>query len=726
MKLQSIIYPLLVLGASGVALTDTTHDPSGPYDLELHDEDIPTIQKNHGGWVNPEDLSPMPQCIAQQDQTRWLSAMTKCTRHRCTHHFIFCTHYQWLTELSCLSTEFSPSTISPYVEYCSRSVLAKAQLAAWIQRIAGRNWLVHVGDTNGLHDLSPRSLTQGYEIIGIEKKAPTCLRKAKSQFSEPFDHVLGSCAFTGTTLHQGNAARPWEYSTARKSMTALSFDTAGYDLISWYIFPGEYFDKECFCNNFLIDPQHEPCLGQLDLTKERLWLHAICGPSKLPEDWKNSLKILGIEYIPLLRWAKSSNIPDMPQSVGEFAEQCKTEACNTDPQGFCQVEPAIDRTCVCRKLDYSLCEGPCQNFESRTQYVLWLAKLCDNVEDWHGLPKDWHDILSPRPRDMIPWRWNLRPENEKDTKCPSYWAKIGSLAFVNLATALAVYFGERCCRNVKALEPHPKSPVWVLQGLVLASVQLLGHWIVFNIIQRTPGYDYISAVQIMLLLCSLPRLGWLVIAPKKIDRSESKDLTAACSALYAEVFLQIPNLYYMTVIVSYGLRHGFYFGVLPNTNLGYYTRLMYGGALLWVVVVALMVILIITVLRPILATSSSMNRTANNIWDCENDERTAMNNKAFSDDPLGERQRGGLPKMSNYGTMPVPAADKPYQSLREPHLSLSLFLSLGFLLLFLAQWLVWIGFVLVSDADYCPPLLDILTFVWTASSLATVTLKFTM
>jgi hypothetical protein len=60
MKLQSIIYPLLVLGASGVALTDTTHDPSGPYDLELHDEDIPTIQKNHGGWVNPEDLSPMP------------------------------------------------------------------------------------------------------------------------------------------------------------------------------------------------------------------------------------------------------------------------------------------------------------------------------------------------------------------------------------------------------------------------------------------------------------------------------------------------------------------------------------------------------------------------------------------------------------------------------------------------------------------------------------------
>lgn len=28
-----------------------------------------TPQNNYNGWVNPEDLAPMPQCIAQQDQS---------------------------------------------------------------------------------------------------------------------------------------------------------------------------------------------------------------------------------------------------------------------------------------------------------------------------------------------------------------------------------------------------------------------------------------------------------------------------------------------------------------------------------------------------------------------------------------------------------------------------------------------------------------------------------
>ena len=86
-------------------------------------------RNNHNGWVNPEDLTPMPQCIAQQDQSTWLSSMTKCTSKRCTSHFLFiCTHHQWLTQLSCLSIGFSADVIKGYLPYCSRSVLAKAQL----------------------------------------------------------------------------------------------------------------------------------------------------------------------------------------------------------------------------------------------------------------------------------------------------------------------------------------------------------------------------------------------------------------------------------------------------------------------------------------------------------------------------------------------------------------------------------------------------------------------
>jgi hypothetical protein len=724
MKLKGILHALLVLGASGVALTDTTHDYSGPYDLGLHDGNNPTIQKNYKGWVNPEDLAPMPQCIAQQDQAAWLSAMTRCTRHRCTNHFIFCTHYQWLTELSCLSNEFSPTTIQRYVSFCSRSVLAKAQLAEWIQQITGRTWLVHLGDTNGLQSLSPRSLTQGYNIVSVEQKAPTCLRQSASTLNEPFEHVLGSCSFTGVTIHEGNAARPWEYSTARKSMTALGYDTAGYDLTNSHIPPGEYFDRECFCNYFSIDAEHEPCSDQLELTKERLWLHAICGSSKLPANWKKPLKIIGENYIPTSRWARSSDLPDMPQSIPEFSEQCRTEACNTDSEGFCQVEPAIDRSCVCGKLDYSLCQGSCQNFVSRKKYVRWLVDLCDDVQDWHGLPNDWHGLLLPRPRDMIPWGWNLRSENEKDTNCPSYTTNVSSLAIINILTALAVYFGERLSRNVKIVESPPKSPVWVLRGLVLASVQSIGHWIVVNTIQSTPGYENVPTLQLILLFCTMPHLGWLAIGAKRIHRSESKDLTAACSALYGEVFLQIPTLYFMTTVANYGLRNGFYSGILPHTDLGYSAWMMYGGAVLWLVPVAIMTVKIMRILILTFASHTQIYRLPEDLSQCDGNGCTPLNDKDETDhlfNPGYSDSGDGL----SYGTIPeVAGPGQPPEHSREPHPSLYVVLTTGLPVTFLARCLFWIGFIRVSGANYCPQSLGILTTVWMATSLIQVTLKF--
>lgn len=127
--------PLPVLDAN---LNGATTGPLHDVDEYFDEDDIAAIQKNFHGWVNPEDLVPMPQCIAQQDQSAWLKAMTACTHTRCTSHFGFiCTHHQWLTELSCLSTEFSPSAIQDYLPYCTRSILAKAQLYHWIRNVTG-------------------------------------------------------------------------------------------------------------------------------------------------------------------------------------------------------------------------------------------------------------------------------------------------------------------------------------------------------------------------------------------------------------------------------------------------------------------------------------------------------------------------------------------------------------------------------------------------------------
>jgi hypothetical protein len=146
-------------------------------------EEGPTLNplNRYNGWVNPEDLAPMPQCIAQQDQSTWLSTMTKCTGKQCTRHFgVICTHHQWLTQLSCLSIGFSSDVIQGYLPYCGRSVLAKAQLYQWIRTTTDRTWLVDVGAANGLENLFPTSLAEGYTAVDVIYKAPTCLTSSVS------------------------------------------------------------------------------------------------------------------------------------------------------------------------------------------------------------------------------------------------------------------------------------------------------------------------------------------------------------------------------------------------------------------------------------------------------------------------------------------------------------------------------------------------------------------
>ncbi|CAG1986064.1 unnamed protein product [Fusarium graminearum] len=713
MKLKSILRGLLLLAASGVALTDTTHGSSGLYDAKFHYR--PKYQKNWEGWVMPEELAPMPQCIAQQDQTAWLSAMTRCTRHRCINYFIVCTYFIWLTELSCLSAEFSPSTVEPYMEYCSRSILAKAQLAIWIKQITGRNWLVHAGDINDLQGLSERSLTQGYDFVSVTQKAPTCLKKATSPYHDPFDHVLGSCNFTDTTLHNGNADRPWEYSIARESIIPLSFDTVGYDLTNGRISSGVYFDKGCFCNHFSVDPHHEPCSDQLELTKARLWLHAICGSSKLPQDWGKPLKLLGEDYISESKWAQSTHIPYMPQSITKVSRHCKTKACDTDLEGFCHVEKAIDRTCVCGKVDYSLCKGPCQNFESRKQYDEWLYTLCDDVwRDWETLKRG----------DMIPWTWNLRSANREVGTCPSYSINMISMAITNVVTFLAVSLGERCFRTITSLEPHPKSPAWVLRGLFLAVIILSGIWANAKYIQSTPGYEDIPIFHLLLLWCSLPRLGWLVIAPMSIHSHKSRDLVTSCSGLYAEALLQILNMYYMTETVTRGIQHFFHYGIVPDQEIGYYAWFMYGGALLWLVAVALMAVTIIRIMRRVSTSHTVVYRVVGDLSTCDNNECRPTPDRGVNELRFNP-ERSRPVERSNYGTIPAVAGpSQPPETPREPHLSLYVVLSTALPVIVLAQWLFWIGFIGVSGTNYCPPSLGILTYVWTFSSVIAVGLKY--
>ncbi|KAJ5738096.1 hypothetical protein N7493_001251 [Penicillium malachiteum] len=345
-------------------------------------------QNNRGGWVNPEDFSPMPQCIAQQDESLWLSTMTKCTKKRCTSHFgVICTHHQWLTQLSCLSVSSSSGLVARYLPYCDRSILAKAQLYSWIRSITGRTWLVKVGDANGLQNLSPASLDSGYASVDVIAKAPKCLTRSTSVSREPFQHVIASCSFTSTSQDIGNPARPWEYRQSEHSMIALDFETVGYDLVGDRINDGDYFDKCCFCDSFTMDLEKEPCSrsGQFEFMKKRFWINATRGPTSLPNDWTDTLITTQYSFIPIEDWRWPMCVADMPKQVTELTDQCATDAYEIDSGGYCNVRRAVDRACFCQNASYDSCTGLCHIFETRIDYITWLHGLCGDVQDWQGL-----------------------------------------------------------------------------------------------------------------------------------------------------------------------------------------------------------------------------------------------------------------------------------------------------------------------------------------------------
>ncbi|KAJ3535026.1 hypothetical protein NM208_g7299 [Fusarium decemcellulare] len=496
MKAFKVFRAVLTAGVFGVAVAGLPHDANERAD----GDELVMIQKNFHGWVNPEDLAPMPQCIAQQDQSGWLRIMTECTRLRCTSHFgVICTHHQWLTQLSCLSTGFSPNAIKSYLPYCSRSILAKAQLYFWVRDTTGRAWLVDVGDANGLQNLSPVSLARGYANVDTTHKAPACLtRSASTSSAESFQHALGSCGFTSTTQHNGNAARPWEYNKSLRSMTTLSFDTVGYNLTGGNIGPAML------------------SVGWDRLDEGAVVVQRHLRAASLPDNWTAPLKIMGFTYIPVPDWRWPMCVSDMPRQVTELTDQCATDACQLDPDGYCQ---------------------------TRIDYVEWLHDLCGDVHGWDGLPANWRELAVLLPREMIPWRWSVKPTDasnissvlppgpqESGWKCPLNEWKLGSIVLASTAGLLAVFL----VRGRGDRRSHPYQLHWLFGGILIASPQLLANWINGRIVQSTPGYESVPVFQLMLLWCSLPRLDWVTIFPAGARHDEASHLSSVAPPLVAE------------------------------------------------------------------------------------------------------------------------------------------------------------------------------------------------
>jgi hypothetical protein len=136
--------------------------------------------------------------------------------------------------------------------------------------------------------------------------------------------------------------------------------------------------------------EQDLCSGyeRIDSTMERLWLNATCWPTSLPADSTKSLKVLGFSYIPVENWHLPERIADMPKQLEQLSDQCKTSAYEVILDGYWKVKQAIDRECICSYISYKLCQGSCQVFENRIEYVSWLHSACGDLSDWYGFSED--------------------------------------------------------------------------------------------------------------------------------------------------------------------------------------------------------------------------------------------------------------------------------------------------------------------------------------------------
>ncbi|KAI1329838.1 hypothetical protein F5Y16DRAFT_71684 [Xylariaceae sp. FL0255] len=742
MKTSNMLAMALAL-ASGYGVSATALHTTAVTINPVGDGPILTPENNFNGWINPEDLAPMPQCIAQQNHTIWLGAMTRCTSQRCTSWFgVICTHKQWLTELSCLSEGFSPDVVGNYLPYCDRSVLAKAQLSQWIHNITGRTWLVEVGDTNGLEHLSPASLARGYADVNVMYTAPTCLTSSLSALSaEPFQHVIGSCRFTANTQHTGNAARPWEYSASLKSMIALDSVTAGYNnLVTTrrrIDDDADYFDKECFCGAFTIDPEKkETCLdhgsgGQLDLTKEWLWMSATCGSKSLPDNWTDMVKSTGLAYIPTesWHWPQCFVAGVMPNEVQQLSDECKTDACELDSNGYCStVKRAIDRACICRSMSYDFCPvSSCHEvFEARIDYMNWLHDLCGSIPDWHGLPDNWRQSATIMPQDMIPWRWTVKmssnDSNTKPDQCASYQWKLGSIVLVNLATILAVFLSLRASDLTRIVDG------FILKATLMVAVQLTANLFNAATVQNTPGFQNVPVIELMLLWISMPRPMWLAVLmigmyhhylPLETRNSQNAVSAVAGTFVLTECVLQAVTSICMLMTVNYGVRHSFYFGALQGAEEGATAaRIMYAAAAMWLAVSCLVVVQTIRILHRGPPTKPGTLDSPK--WQQRDTPRVNIN-ASEAQMPLMSCQRGNIGSV--YGTFSDVKRQQGDKVWYGVFLSLPTMSTIvPMILLWIAQWLFWGGFLSLSSETFCPPHLVVLTTVWSVSSVVGVAL----
>jgi hypothetical protein len=133
-------------------------------------------------------------------------------------------------------------------------------------------------------------------------------------------------------------------------------------------------------------------------------------------------------------------------------------------------------------------------------------------------------------------------------------------------------------------KPHSRG--WLFTGPIAISFHFISNAINAYSIRGTPGFEQVNAGQLILFWCTRPRLSWMIVTLVPWQAKDEMYFSVAASTLLAEIVLQLVSSYYMGRAVNYArVQEFFKIGRLDSTPHGDDAMTMYGGALLWLVVI---------------------------------------------------------------------------------------------------------------------------------------------
>jgi hypothetical protein len=346
---------------------------------------------------------------------------------------------------------------------------------------------------------------------------------------------------------------------------------------------------------------------------------------------------------------------------------------------------------------------------------------------------------------MIPWQWNVTPSHHHSkisSACASTDWKLGSVFLINAATLIVVL------HTWKAKSHYVDPELWFVPGLAIAALQIFANWINAALVQASAGYEAISIVQLTFLWCSMPRLTWLTLLLVVLRSSSKTTSYTIASLLFSETILQILSAFPMIETIDYGREHNFYSQGMARLEAVPAARFMYIGAMMWLVVIVVTLALLLQAARGLIAqpelqmNEPSVPMITEQMMDPPNKQLTKIEERSA---PCWRERRcdsegtplkcGNGQTSTNYGTVHTEDRGNPITQTQSGLPRLTLIAITSMLLLWIAQWTFWVGFIDLSSeryvllcrrifmvkltsSRYCPPELGLLTGVWITASAA--------